>query len=397
VLVCGTEACRRERDEIRDLIEEIGSGGRGVAVIGGASDLQSQWRVVMGDGSSVQKSSADRSADTVVLEGAGVSPIAITPQRIERDDATKIAGILTLARDQDGVDPQTPPYDSLRPDFRSESDIGEQSGLNIARGSGIDVDVLGPVQVRGAARPFSRAWAVELVVYLVVHPNGATNDQWATALWPDRLMAPSSLHSTASAARRSLGSDDEGHDYLPKSHGRLRLAASVGSDWDALRRAAASPDPRAWGWGLQLIRGRPFEGLRSTDWVLLEGILAEIEATIVDLSSRFAEDCFTRGDPASATWAARQGLRVSPYDERLYRVLMRAAEAAGNPAGVEASFHELVSLIAEDVEPFDAVHPETMDLYQRLSRRTGGYRTKQLQESGRRDAIAARAGARVTL
>jgi hypothetical protein len=30
---------------------------------------------------------------------------------------------------------------------------------------------------------------------------------------------------------------------------------------------------------------------------------------------------------------------------------------------------ELVHLVADDVEPFDAVHPETMALYRRLSRR----------------------------
>jgi hypothetical protein len=31
---------------------------------------------------------------------------------------------------------------------------------------------------------------------------------------------------------------------------------------------------------------------------------------------------------------------------------------------------ELVHLVADDVEPFDAVHPETLALYRRLSRRS---------------------------
>jgi hypothetical protein len=72
---------------------------------------------------------------------------------------------------------------------------------------------------------------------------------------------------------------------------------------------------------------------------------------------------------AEMEWAARQGLRVSAYDERLYRVLMRAADVAGNPAGVESVISELTHLVADDVEPFDAVHPETLELYRALSRR----------------------------
>jgi len=118
-----------------------------------------------------------------------------------------------------------------------------------------------------------------------------------------------------------------------------------------------------------LIRGRPFDGLRSPDWVLLEGILATIEAVVVDLASRYAEHCLGSFDPRGAEWAARQGLRVSPYDERLYRILMRSANAAGNPAGVEAIMAELVHLVADDIEPYDAVHPETLALYRSLSRR----------------------------
>jgi hypothetical protein len=116
--------------------------------------------------------------------------------------------------------------------------------------------------------------------------------------------------------------------------------------------------------------------MRSPDWVLLEGIQATIEAVVVDLACRSSEDCLASFDAAGAEWAARQGLRVSPYDERLYRVLMRCADAAGNPAGVEAIMAELVHLVADDVEPFDAVHPETLALYQSLSRRSMSSRAR---------------------
>jgi len=85
---------------------------------------------------------------------------------------------------------------------------------------------------------------------------------------------------------------------------------------------------------------------------------------------RQAEWCLSEtADHAGAEWAARQALKVNPYDERLYRILMRAADAAGNPGRVESTMKELVQLVADDVEPYDAVHPETMELYRSLSRR----------------------------
>jgi DNA-binding SARP family transcriptional activator len=231
------------------------------------------------------------------------------------------------------------------------------------------VRVLGPIEVSGAARTFTRAWALELVVYLSMHPRGVSNERWATALWPDRVMAPASLHSTASAARRSLGSDPSGDDLLPRARGRLALSEGVQTDWDRFNTLARSDRPANWKGALALIRGRPFEGLRSPDWVVLEGIAATVEAVAVDLVCRYAEHCLGNFDAKDAEWAARQGLRVSPYDERLYRILLRAADIAGNPAGVEAVMAELVRLVADEVEPFDAIHPDTADLYRALSRR----------------------------
>jgi len=221
---------------------------------------------------------------------------------------------------------------------------------------------------------FTRAWAKELVVYLAMHPNGVTNEAWATALWPDRLMAPSSLHSTASVARRSLGRARSGIDHLPHSHGRLTLADTVGTDWDRFVVLADSDDPHSWRLSLEMVRGRPFEGLRSSDWPILEGIGPAIESAVVDLSGRLAGACLSRGDPREAEWAARKGLLVSPYDERLYRMLMRAADLGGNPAGVEAVMSELVKVVGDDIEPLDSVHPSTMELYRSLTRRRSAAR-----------------------
>jgi hypothetical protein len=261
---------------------------------------------------------------------------------------------------------------TARPDNQfSDEGADEAAEVPEAPETGVEVEVcvLGPVEISGAARPFTRAWSIELIVYLAMHRNGASSEQWATALWPDRIMASASLHSTASAARRSLGVSISGEDHLPRAHGRLALGPGVRSDWNRFVELAERDEPKSWHRALELIRGRPFEGLRAPDWVLLEGIAANVEAVVVDLAGRYCEHCLSVGDPGGAEWSARQGLRVSAYDERLYRILLRAADAAGNPAGVESVMTELVCLVADDIEPYDAVHPETLDLYRSLSRR----------------------------
>jgi hypothetical protein len=149
----------------------------------------------------------------------------------------------------------------------------------------------------------------------------------------------------------------------------LALASSVGTDWDRFLALSETDDPVQWRQALELVRGRPFEGLRSTDWAILDGTAPAIESAIVDLSGRFAGACLRSGDPRRAEWSARRGLLVSPYDERLYRMLLRAADAAGNPSGVEAVMAELVRVVADEIEPVESVHPSTLALYRSLSRR----------------------------
>jgi DNA-binding SARP family transcriptional activator len=316
-----------------------------------------------------------------------------TPQSITPTELADIGGLVDTARDYESADLGASPYSAMSipmpaqpfevsPRIHSHTTHSEPNGgrsevdhggaVGSATGTKaieVEVSVLGPVEIDGAEHEFTRAWAKDLVVYLAMHPNGVSNDAWATALWPDRLMASSSLHSTASVARRSLGHDREGQDHLPKAHGRLRLAESVSTDWDRFVGLADGDSAVDWKEALELVRGRLFDGLRSPDWPILEGIAPAMEATIVDVAGRLAGAYLQQDNAGGAEWAARKGLQVSPYDERMYRMLLRAADTAGNPAGVESVMSELVRLVADEVEPFDSVHPSTVELYQSLSRR----------------------------
>jgi DNA-binding SARP family transcriptional activator len=246
----------------------------------------------------------------------------------------------------------------------------------------IEVSVLGPVEIQGAARPFQRPAARELVVYLAFHPRGARSDVWGEALWPGRCVAATTIHSTASDARGALGRRADGTLHLPRSGRHLRLAGSVGTDADRFADAAADSDPERWREALGLVRGRLFEGLHLSDWAVLEGTQAELESLVVLTALRGAEHFLRHRRTEDAEWMIRRGLRVGPYDERLYRALLRVAEATGNRLGVRSALAEVLSLAAEvgagpgrgrnSNEPEGAaraLHPRTVALYRELAGR----------------------------
>jgi DNA-binding SARP family transcriptional activator len=364
VVVCGPTVTKDAVVEFRQLASDPRLGISVVAV-GDASDGQHVMRL----------SGSDSSLSPKLLGSV------IFPQQVGPEDLNAVNSLLNTATSHESALRSEEPYVNLPVLMSTPTEDSGQGVLlkalsvepealtNGIQETEVEIAVLGQIEIRGAAREFTRAWAEELVVYLAMHPNGATNEAWATALWPDRLMAPSSLHSTASVARRALGEARNGRDHLPRSHSRLALSDTVSTDWSKFVLHADSDSPRRWRAALELVRGRPFEGLRSTDWPILEGIGPAIEAAVVDLSGRFSGWSLSQGDAQSAEWAARKGLLVSPYDERLYRMLMRAADLSGNPAGVESVMSELIKLVAEDVEPLESVHPSTMQLYRSLSRR----------------------------
>jgi len=353
VAFCSSRTTTSSQRAMNELLELAGNGSRGLATVCAGSLEGVKWHVETGNG-------------PMSFQLAGVTESVVWPQTVNDEAGSQIAKLVEVANHLEGVESTTPRYDTYEERSLTAS-LGDFDDSEVS--PAIEILVLGPVEVVGAARPFTRAWSLELVVYLAMHPGGASSDQWATHLWPSRSMAQASLHSTASAARRALGSTATGEDHLPRSHGRLALGPGVSTDWDKFCRLSASVDPTAWQRALALIRGRPFEGLRSTDWAVFSHVQANIESLVVDVAARSAEHCMSEGDPVRAEWAARQGLLVSAYDERLYRVLMRAADLAGNPAGVEATMTELLQLVGGEVEPYDSVHPETYELYRSLSRR----------------------------
>ncbi len=239
------------------------------------------------------------------------------------------------------------------------------------------VRVLGTVEIEGSA-VFKRAKSRELAVYLAMHPNGVGEAELDEALWPSRdarLVSASTRDSTVSVARTALGGPTR---LLPaQGHGRekrYQLSEAVATDWAtfcALHRSArADRKPEALCEGLELVRGRPFEGViaaRSYGWVHTEGHARHIEAEVADAADLAAAILLGDGRPIDARWAARRGLLADPYIERLWVRLMEAADRLGDSQEIERILDEMDAVLELDGD-FSGLHPNTIAVYERLSR-----------------------------
>lgn len=229
------------------------------------------------------------------------------------------------------------------------------------------VRILGPVDIRNAdAALASRRRLIEVIVYLALHPDGCSGEALATGVWPDRRVPTQTVANRLSEARRMLGTGPDGKPRLARSAGR-HVLRDIETDWhrfESLTGEEASFEDlqRAIG----LIRGRPFEGLSETGWALLEGHIATMEAAISEVGCRAATEAIAAGETDLAEKAVRRCLLASPWDERLYRMLMTACHAAGNRGGVEEALRSLARVLEWEAQPIEAVHPETARLYRRL-------------------------------
>jgi hypothetical protein len=406
----------RQAREVAELVGEFGCGSvLGGRVAGGGGDNWTPTFVLCAQPPAPDTAerlagvAADPAVSTVAVVVAGDVPAArwhlevagevvrvaplgldVRAQRLGREDTAAIGDLLDLATGGADVAPSAPPYDRLpvltgpaagpsqgstppsEPD-RLVLPVVDLDAPEEAT-SAVEVRVLGPIELAGAAR-IDRPKSAELIVCLALHRQGLDADRLSEALWPGKPLVGNTLYTTASVARAALGSASDGSLLLPRtSDGRYRLSPAAALDWERFLalaeqgRSLGGHGADALGRALELVRGRPFESARPGSYAWTVVHQAEMEAQIAEVAEQLADRRLEAGDHAGATWAARRGLRASPDNERLYRVLLRAAHAAGNLAGVHAVWNELLRGVDDDMEPFDSLHPETVELYQRLVR-----------------------------
>ena len=218
-----------------------------------------------------------------------------------------------------------------------------------------------------------RQKGLEAITYLALRESAVDREDLEINLFPDGANAAKTVYNTVSAARALVGDDL----FPPPEGGRYELSERVVTDYglfcDLVAQADETEDVQVAAEllteALGLVRGEPFTGVgRSYAWVGPHRGM--IVAQVVDAAEELAEVRLATGDWRLAEWAARQGLRAFPSDERMYRLLMRTAHAAGNIPGVQRVFRELCEVLADPdlgVEPEDTVHPETIALLEQLT------------------------------
>jgi DNA-binding SARP family transcriptional activator/nucleoid-associated protein YgaU len=298
---------------------------------------------------------------------------------LDETDARVVVEVLDIAARLD----DTPPAEDIPPLRGAPAETKPVAGpgcLDALRDElDVVVRVLGEVEaVRiGAAGAEERLTperqkGLEALTYLALRESVDREDLEIT-LFPTGANATKTFHNTVSAARCLVGDDL----FPPSTGGRYQLSERVVTDYglfcDLVARAEDIKDATRAAAMLQealgLVRGEPFTGVgRSYSWV--SSHRGMIVAQVVDAAEELAEVRLATGDWRSAEWAARQGLAAFPCDERMYRLLMRIAAAAGNIPGVQRAFRELCDTVADPdsgVEPEDTIHPETVALLEQLT------------------------------
>lgn len=339
-----------DADTIREMEHIVGAGGRGVAVVA-IADHHQGWRAHV-----------DREA--LFLRPHG---FLLNPSLLDIEAAQSIDALLADA----AVNERSSGLDERSAD-EAESQLTEPY---VDVDYDVEVRVLGTVEIEGLAAPIDRPRVVELLAYLSLHPEGSTDDRIKTVLWRDREPTDGTFNTTVSLARSKVGLDREGNAHFPRfieAGSTYRLGALVTTDLARFearvshaRRCAPTAAIETLRQALELVRGAPFDVPRDYEWAHSEQIVATAEAAIAEGAHRLAELYLDTGDPSGANWAVRQGLRACPGDETLYRDRMKACHLAGNMAGIDTAFDELCQIV-DALEPYDALHPDTLAEYRRL-------------------------------
>ncbi len=216
----------------------------------------------------------------------------------------------------------------------------------------------------------------ELLAFLSLHPDGVARDTLADALWPDSPdeRPTNALHATLSRIRRALikaTGDDQLSGLVITSGDRYRLnAALIEVDYWSFTRAVQQARTAATGADrmasdreiISLYRAELAAGV-DADWLEVPREAARRDA--IDAAARLART-YVDTDPHQALRYLEQSRAIDPYNELVYRDIMRLQARLGQSDAIQRTLGLLTIRLAELQERPD---PETLALAQNLQSR----------------------------
>ena len=297
--------------------------------------------------------------------------LLVEPYSLSNDAISAIAELAASTKDTKGVNIEVAPTShSMSPD----NDVSVVEPLAVD----LEIQVMGTVEVLGAAQAFASRRALDLVTYLAFHPEGADRDQIGAHIWPpDDPPSKSTLANTISRARKALGFGDDGEPYLPRvgPGGIYQLRAGVGTDVSRFETLVSAARTDSSGRGrqllqtaLDLVRGTPFTGgtgdmYRWADF----GLRTQIDCLVDTTAHELAKRCIDVGDTDSARKAVKTSLQLVGICEECYH--WRLMAAADNPTEVRRILAELAGLLGQkgDQPKTDVlIGSDLLGLYDRL-------------------------------
>ena len=235
------------------------------------------------------------------------------------------------------------------------------------------VRTLGPLEVitRGTPIP-TTAWGSarprELLVMLLVNPDGLTKEQVGTAFWPEASTAQvrNSFHVTLHRLRRALGHPE----WIVTAGERYRLAPSLPWELDAavfektVTTALKRKDYPALSRALEMYRGDFLDGEGAGDWHF--SIRDRLQRLYVDGLSALATAQAAAGQHEEVAATSRKLLARDPLHEESWRRLMTSHAKQGERNQALKLYQQLTELLAKelDAEP----DPATTDLAEAIGR-----------------------------
>jgi DNA-binding SARP family transcriptional activator/tetratricopeptide (TPR) repeat protein len=246
--------------------------------------------------------------------------------------------------------------------------VGPRYRYAMGRVSGLEVRLLGPLEVMMTGRPVvvDTRKALAIVALIAAEGRPFARDELAAMFWPeaDDEAARGALRRTLSTLRSAAGAGG-----LVIDRARVSLdATSAWVDLVELERLAGSDRLADLVRAARLARGPFLAGfaLRDSpafdDWLAARAV--RVERTVADVLDRLADALLAAGDVPGAIAAASRRVGADPLDEPGQRRLIDLLARSGDRAGAILQYRSLVAVF--DRELGVAPLRETTDLYEAI-------------------------------